>query len=140
MARQDEGTVHMIEAALASIMVLAALFYVNSMVASPVEDRTDGLESISSDVINVLEYRANSIEHPALGFALSSNVQWDQSSGPLAVDIGHILPAGIFYYVETPYGAIGQKPANGVDVYTRPFVAYGGPGNILDCKLSLWRP
>lgn len=129
----------MIEAVMASAMIMAVLFYVNSAPLWPAGERAVGLGPLSSDLLNVLEYRTNSLEHPALGFALSSPAQWNDSSDELAGDIGRMLPAGTYYFVETPYGSIGQRPAAGPSMYVRPFVAYGGAGKMLDCKLTLWR-
>lgn len=139
MERSDEGAIHMLEAALASVLVMAALFYVNSPAVVPAGDRMDDLRALSSDMLNVLEYRPNSLEHPSLGFALSSAGQWGESSGALDADISRILPAGAHYFMETPYGSIGQRPADGMRICSTPFVAYGGPGDMLDCKLMLWR-
>jgi hypothetical protein len=135
----DEGAVHMLEAALASVLVMAALFYVNSATLWTADGRSDDLRSMSSDVLNVLEYRDNSIEHPALGFALSSAAQWSDSSDELDADIVSMLPDGVYYYLETPYGGIGQRPVDGMGICSRPLVVYGGPGNVLDCKFILWR-
>lgn len=139
MARQpDEGAVHVLEAIMASVLVIAALVYVNT---SGVEarDRPDDLVALSSDILNVLQYRANSLEHPGLGLALSSAGQWHESSGALGADIGRILPDGVYYYLETPYGGLGQKPVDGMEVCSRPFVACGGDGKMLDCRMILWR-
>jgi len=139
LARQpDEGAVHVLEAIMASVLVIAALVYVNT---SGVEarDRPDDLVALSSDILNVLQYRANSLEHPGLGLALSSAGQWHESSGALGADIGRILPDGVYYYLETPYGGLGQKPVDGMEVCSRPFVACGGDGKMLDCRMILWR-
>ncbi len=140
MARPpDEGAVHMLEAIMASVLVMAALVYVNTSAAWPVRDHPDDLKALSSDILNVLQYRANSLEHPGLGFVLSSPGQWHDSSGAMGADIGYMLPDGVFYYLETPYGGLGQKPADGMEVCSRPFVACGGDGKVLDCKMILWR-
>jgi hypothetical protein len=135
----DEGAVHMLEAIMASVLVVAALVYVNTSASLPVHDHPDDLKVLSADVLNVLQYRANSLEHPGLGFALSSPGQWHDSSGALGADIGRMLPGGVYYYLETPYGGIGQRPADGMEVLSRPFVACGGDGKMLDCRMVLWR-
>jgi hypothetical protein len=129
----------MLEAVMASVLVVAALVYVNTSAAWPVCDHPDGLKALSSDVLDVLQYRANSIEHPSLGFALSSPGQWHDSSAAIGADIGHMLPGDVFYYLETPYGGLGQRPADGSKVCSRPFVACGGDGKMLDCRMVLWR-
>jgi hypothetical protein len=139
LARPDDGAVHVLEAIMASVLVVAALFYVNVSMAASARDRLDGLDALSADVLNVLQYRDNSLEHPAIGFALSSPGQWHDSSGALGADIGKMLPVGVFYYLETPYGGIGQRPADGIVVCPRPFVACGGDGKMLDCTMVLWR-
>lgn len=140
MARSlDEGAVHMLEAIMASVLVMAALVYVNTSAAWPVRDHSDDLMVLSSDILNVLQYRANSLEHPGLGFTLSSASQWHDSSGALGADISQMLPDGVHYYMETPYGGLGQKPVEGMKICTRPFVAYGGTGIMLDCQFILWR-
>ena len=139
MARREEGAVHMLEALMASVLVMAALVYVNTSLPVQHRDCPDDLAALSADVLNVLQYRANSLEHPGLGFALSSAGQWNDSSEALGADIGHMLPGGVYYYIETPYGGLGQKPVDGMEVCPRPFVACGGDGKMLACKLILWR-
>ncbi len=139
LGRNDEGAVHLIEATLAAAMVMAALFYVNNMAPQPSEGRPDGLEAFSADLLNVLEYRGNSLEHPALDFTLSSDTQWKESSDELYEDILHMLPPGTYCYMETPYGTIGRRPATGASLYVRPFIACDDEGGMLDCKLTLWR-
>jgi hypothetical protein len=136
----DDAVVHVMEAALASVMVMAVLFYVNSAATLPAANSDDGLKVMSSDLLCVLEHRPNSIENPSLGPALSSPAAWNDSSSALDADITHMLPAGVFYYMDTPYGAIGKSPADGIHVDTMPFEAYGGAGQMLDCRLVLWRP
>jgi hypothetical protein len=138
LGRNEEGAVHLIEAALAAAMVMVVLFYVNSMACMPAEERVGGLEPLSSDLLNVLEFRVNALEHPALGFTLSSAAQWNDSSDELYADVLRMLPAGTYCYLETPYGCVGQRPAAGAGIYVRPFVASGYAG-MLDCKLTLWR-
>jgi len=136
---RDEAAVHVLEAIMASVLIMAALAYVNASMPVPSSDRPDDLEILSSDVLNVLQYRDNSLEHPGLGFTLSSPARWQDSSGALGADIGHMLPDGVFYYLETPCGVLGQKPVDGVEVCSRPFVACGGDGKMLDCRMILWR-
>jgi len=85
-------------------MVMAALFYVNTMAPLPGPGRSAGMEDVSSDLLNVLLFRGNSLEHPSLGFTLSSGAQWRESSDELYSDILRMLPPGTYCYVETPYG------------------------------------
>jgi hypothetical protein len=140
LAHDDAGVVHVMEAAMASVMVMAVLFYVNSTALMPGGGLDNGLRVMSSDILCVMEHRPNSIEHPALGPALSSATQWNESSSALDADIRHMLPAGVYFYMDTPYGAIGQSPADSMHVDILPFEAYGGAGQMLDCRLALWRP
>lgn len=140
MARlNDEGAVHMLEAALASVLIVAALFFVNSSMARPSGHTQDGLSTQSSDLLDVLTYRSNSPGHPSLAFMLSSARQWDAGSADLGSDMAAMLPDGVYYYLLTPYGDIGLAPADGMETCSRPFVVYGGAGKMLDCKLVLWR-
>ena len=135
----DDGVVHMLEAIMASVLVIAALFYVNSSAVMPPADKQKDLGILSSDLVNVLTYRDNSIEHPSLGFTLSSESQWNDSKNTMGSDLESMLPNSVYYYMETPYGEIGNKPADGVKTFSRPFLVYGGNTRILDCKLVLWR-
>jgi hypothetical protein len=130
----------MLEAVMATALVVAALAYVNASFAIRAHDSQDGLRAMSSDVLNVLQYRASSLEHPGLGFALSSPARWRDSSASLGDDLSRLLPDGVYYCMETPYGGLGQKPPGGAKIYSRPFVVCGGDGKMLDCKLILWRP
>lgn len=135
----DEGVVHMLEAIMASVLVIATLFYVNSSAVMSPADKQEGLGMLSSDLVNVLMYRDNSIEHPSLGFTLSSESQWKDSKDALGSDLESMLPNGVYYYMATPYGQLGNAPADGVKTFSRPYLAYGGGTRILDCKLVLWR-
>ncbi len=122
----DEGVVHMLEAIMASVLVIAALFYVNSSAIVPPADKQENLGILSSDLINVLMYRDNSLEHPSLGFTLSSGSQWNDSKNAMGSDLESMLPNGVYYYMVTPYGDLGNEPADGVKTFSRPFMAYGG--------------
>ena len=139
MGRDDEGAVHLIEAVMAAAMVLAVLYYMGSMMPASSEGRTSGLETLSSDLISVLEFRGNSLEHPSLGFTLSSADRWNDSSDELYADADRMLPAGTYCYIDTPYGDIGRRPASGSNICVKPFMASGDGGTMLDCKLILWR-
>jgi len=130
----------MIEAALASVLVLAVLFFVNSTAIQAHGERPNDLGVLSSDLLDVLTCRGSSLEHPGLGFTLSSGEQWKHSSAALYSDMESMLPDGVYCYMATPYGTLGQAPGEGMESYSRPFLAYGGQsGQILDCKLVLWR-
>ena len=135
----EEGVVHMLEAIMASVLVIAALIYVNSSAVMPPADKQENLGMLSSDLVNVLMYRDNSLEHPSLGFTLSSGSQWNDSKDALGRDLESMLPAGVYYYMATPYGELGDLPADGAKTFSRPYLAYGGGTRILDCKLVLWR-
>lgn len=129
----------MFEALLASVLVMAALAYVNVSMAVPAHGRPDDLTALSSDMLNILQFKANSLEHPSLGFALLSADRWRDYSTALGADISCMLPEGVYYYLETPYGGLGQRPAGGMEVCSRPFVACGEDGKMLDCRMVLWR-
>jgi hypothetical protein len=139
----DDGAVHMLEAILASVLVISTLVMVNSYTVRHVNDGGNGLATLSSDILNLITYRDNSIEHPGLGFTLSSMEQWNNSSLALGADIEKMLPAGVYYHMATPYGTLGNIPAERARGYSRPFIAYSGfghgTGEMLDCKLVLWR-
>jgi hypothetical protein len=139
----DDGAVHMLEAILASVLVISTLVMVNSYMIRHVCDGDGGLEALSSDILNLLTYRDNSLEHPCLGFTLSSMKQWNNSSSALGADIEKMLPAGVYYHMSTPYGTLGNAPAEWARGYSRTFIAYSGfgqsTGEMLDCKLVLWR-
>lgn len=137
MERSDRGAVHLIEAALAAAMVMATLFYVNSL-APAAGERSGDLEPLASDLLNVLEFRVSSLEHPALGFVLASPRQWNDSADELYADVLHMLPAGTYCCMETPYGVVGQRPAGSADIHLRPFIAPAN-GEMLECRLVLWR-
>ncbi len=129
----------MFEAILASVLVMAALAYVNVSLAVPGHDPPEDLAALSSDMLNVLQYREDSLERPGLGLALSSADAWHDCSAALGADISRMLPDGVYYYLEAPYGSLGHKPVDGMEVCPRPFVACGGDGKMLDCQLILWR-
>jgi hypothetical protein len=139
----DDGAVHMLEAVLASVLVISTLVMVNSYMVRHVSDGGDDLAKLSSDILNLITYRDNSLEHPGLGFTLSSMEQWNNSSSTLGADIEKVMPAGVYYHMSTPYGTLGKAPAERARGYSRPFIAYsgfgGGAGEMLDCKLVLWR-
>ena len=139
MAQNDEGAVHLIEAAIAAAIVMAVLYYLSSVAPMQAEPQGSGLEDISSDILSILEFRANSLDHPSLGFALSTMARWNDSSSRIYADAVRTLPAGTYCYIETPYGSIGQRPAGECTVYVKPFIASGDGGAMLDCELVLWR-
>lgn len=134
----DAGAVYLIEAALAAVAVIGVLCYVNSL-APATAGGPDGLAAMSSDLLNVIEFRPASLEHPSLGLAAASAARWNESSDELYADILHMLPPGTYCYLETPYGTTGVRPADGADMYARPFIASGEGGAMLDCRLTLWR-
>lgn len=140
--RHDAGAVHMLEAILASVLVISTLFLASSYAIRHPES-CDDLSVLSSDILNVMTYRDSSLEHPGLGFTLSSPGRWKDYSSAMGADIEKMLPKGVFYYIATPYGILGATPADGARTASRPFIAYsrpdGGPGEMLDCKLVLWR-
>jgi len=137
--RCEGGAVHMLEAAVSSVLVVAVLFYINSAPLWHFDYCDDGVRLLSSDILNVLQYRANSQEHPSIGFALYSQEQWRECAEALGTDIEGMLPAGVYYCLDTPYGSIGRMPSDGMSIYSRPFVAFGDTGKMLDCRLILWR-
>ena len=141
--RHDDGAVHMLEATLASVLVISTLVAVNSFPVRLSGESGDELGMVAADILNVVIYGDSSIEHPGVGFSLSSPAQWENSSPALGADIGKMLPAGVHYYLATPYGTLGRTAVDGAVSCSRPFVAYSGfdngTGQMLDCKLVLWR-
>jgi hypothetical protein len=139
---RDDGAVHMLEAILASVLVISTLFMASSYALRHPESSGD-LSILASDILNVMTYKDSSLEHPGLGFTLLSPGRWKDYSSTLGADIEKMLPKGVFYYVATPYGTLGPMPADGSRTASVPFIAYsrpdGGPGEMLDCKLVLWR-
>jgi hypothetical protein len=128
----------MLEAAVSSVLVVAVLFYINSVQPWPA-DGDDSLRLLSSDILSVLQYRAGSPERPSLGFALYSESQWIDSKDALGEEIEGMLPSNVYYCLDTPYGRIGRMPSDGMRIYSRPFVAFCDTGKMLDCRLILWR-
>lgn len=134
----DDGAVHMIEAAVSSILVAAVLLYISAQ-PWPVDGGDDSLRLLSSDILNVLQYRVGSPERPSLGFALYSESQWIESKDALGEEIERMLFPGVYYCLDTPYGHIGRMPPDGMEIYSRPFVAFCDKGSMLECRLILWR-
>ena len=138
----DDGAVHMLEAILASTLVISTLFLASSNAIRHPESSGD-LSILSSDILNVMAHKDSSLEHPCLGFTLSSPGRWKDYSSALGADIKKMLPKGVYYYMATPYGTLGAMPADGARTASMPFIAYSRPddcpGEMLDCKLVLWR-
>ena len=58
----DHGAVHMLEAILATALLISMLAYMNANITAPASSEHDGLEPLSGDIINVLMYRNNTVE------------------------------------------------------------------------------
>lgn len=137
----DNGAIHMLESALATVLLLSTLAYINSCVMAPAAEDTPDLRLMSADITHVLSYRSSSVEHPNLSYAFSSPVCWGRSSGHLGHDIRDMLPHGTYYYFSSPYGELGDRPPDGVGMCARPIEIFSDAGEtIMDCELILWRP
>ncbi|MCD1294814.1 hypothetical protein CUJ83_07355 [Methanocella sp. CWC-04] len=129
----------MLEAMAASILLVSVLACLN--VAAPaMNDDTEDLMLLSSDMLNILMYRSSTPEHPNLGHAMSSGTDWENDSAKIDEDARSMLPDRVKYYMVTGYGCIGDRPPSGVNVCVRPFQAYCiDTGQIMDCSIMVWR-
>jgi hypothetical protein len=100
----------------------------------------EDLRTLSSDLLNMLEYRSNLPAHPDLAHVISSQADWEAKAPVLDADIRSMLPAGTRYCITTPAGSIGDEPPDYAPKYVRPFEAFMTDTNtIVECKLIIWR-
>ncbi len=136
----DTGAIYTAEAAVAAILListLAAIMYVQP--GNPGQS-TEDLRTISSDLLNILEYRSNLPAHPSLAHVISSQADWGAKAPVLEADIRSVLPPGTRFYMTTPVGSIGDVPPDYAQKYVRPFEAFMTETNtIVECKLTIWR-
>ncbi len=136
----DEGAVHMLEAILASVMVIATLAYMNANVQALSSAAYDDLPPLSDDILNVLMYRSNTVSDPGLAHVVSSREEWNSDAAVMGESIREMLPAGTHYYLRSPYGELGEMPPSFVRSYARPFAVYcKSDGRMKECELVLWR-
>lgn len=136
----DHGAVHMLEAVLATVLLISVLAFMNANITTPVSSEHDSLGSLSGDIINVLMYRNNTVEDPGLAHVMSSPKEWKNDSAILGMSIAKMLPAGVHYYLQSPYGELGERPPSCVKTYARPFIVYCEDGEkVEECELILWR-
>jgi hypothetical protein len=136
----DHGAVHMLEAILATVLLITVLAYMNANITAPASGERDGPVPLSGDIINVLMYRDNTVEHPGLALVMSSPEEWKKDSANMGDSIEEMLPDGVHFYLQSLYGDLGEKPPSYVNTYARPFIVYcEGEDKMEECELILWR-
>ena len=125
---------------LATVLLISALAYMNANITAPALSEHDGLGPLSGDILNVLMYRNNTVEDPGLAHVMSSPKEWKNDSAMMGVSIEEMLPEGVHYYLQSPYGELGERPPSYVKTYARPFTVYCEEEEKMeDCELILWR-
>jgi hypothetical protein len=136
----DHGAVHMLEAILATVLLISTLAYMNTNLSAPESSEHDGLGSLSGDIMNVLMYRNNTVEDPGLAHVMSSPKEWEKDSAVMGASIQAMLPESVHYYLLSPYGDLGERPPSYVKTYARPFTVYcEDKERMEECELMLWR-
>jgi hypothetical protein len=139
LRKDDGGAIFTAEAVLASILVLSLVACL-SMTTTGVGENTCDLDTMSGDLLDLLEHRENTPSHPNLGIALSSPDSWERQKDALEADVKSMMPAGVHYHLSTPYGTIGERPPGVTPTSVRPFQSYRyDSGTIVECSLALWR-
>lgn len=138
--KNDQAAVHMLEAILATALLISTLAYMNANVTAPSPGECDGMGSLSGDIVNVLMYRNNTVEDPGLAHVMSSPKEWKNDSAVMGVSVEEMLPEGVHYNLLSPYGELGERPPSYVKTYARPFTVYCKEEEKMeDCELILWR-
>ncbi len=136
----DHGAVHMLEAIIATVLLISTLAYMNANVTAPALSEHDGLVPLSSDILNVLMYRNNTVEDPGLAHVMSSPKEWKNDSAVMGVSIEEMLPESVHYYLLSPYGELGERPPSYIKTYAKPFAVYCEEEEKMeDCELIIWR-
>lgn len=136
----DHGAVHMLEAILATVLLISTLAYMNANIAAPVLSEHNGLGPLSGDIMNVLMYRNNTVEDPGLTHVMSSEKEWKNDSTIMGASIEDMLPENVHYYLQSPYGELGERPPSYIETYSRPFTVYcQDEKKMEECELILWR-
>ena len=136
----DSGAVHMLEAILATVLLLYVRAYMNANIHAPASGENDAHGSLSGDILNALMYRNNTVEDPGLAHVMSSQKEWDKDSASMGTAIEGMLPDGMHYYVLSRYGELGDKPPSYVNAYARPFTVYCEDDEKMEeCEMVLWR-
>ena len=136
----DRGAIYTAEAAFAAILLLATLAGIMYVQPGDPGQCPEDLRILSSDLLNILEYRSNLPAHPNLAYVICSQADWKAKAPVLDEDVRSMLPAGTRFYMTTPAGSIGDAPPDYAPKYVRPFEAFARETNtIVECKLILWR-
>lgn len=136
----DRGAVHMLEAILATVLLISVLAYMNVNTAAPGSSEHDDLGPLSGDILNVLMYRNNTVEDPGLAHVMSSLKEWKDDSAVMGTSIEEMLPEGVHYDLQSPYGELGDRPPSYTKTYARPFTVYcEDEEKMEECELILWQ-
>lgn len=135
-----EGALHTIEAIIGALLMLSCVACLDGMLQDSARESADDLESMSGDLLYVLEYRENRPGHPGLAQALSTPDAWAGLSPAIESDIRDMLPAGVRGCLMTPYGNAGSYPPDGAVMHVRPLLGLRmDTHEVVDCRLILWR-
>lgn len=130
----------MLEAILATALLISVLAYMNANITAPASSEHDGLGPLSGDIVNMLMYRNNTVENPGIIHVMSSPNEWKNDSAIMGASIEGMLPASVHYLLQSPYGELGERPPSDVKTYSRPFVVYyQDDEKTEECELVLWR-
>jgi hypothetical protein len=140
LSGDDTAAIHVAEALLASFIVLSALTLTGLPSAGPADAGLHDMETMASDLIDVMEHRDSRPGHPSLASVMTSAESWNEESASLESDLREFVPWGTWFCLTTPYGSVGDRPPDGVVSCARPFQAYcRSDGRIVDCCLTIWR-
>jgi hypothetical protein len=136
----DKGAVYMLEAILATVLLISVLAYMNANITAPTYGEHDSLKPLADDIINILMYRNNTVEAPGLIHVMSSSEEWKNDSAVMGTCIKAMLPESVHYHFQSPYGELGEIPPTDVQSYSRPFITYCEEDEKMEeCELILWR-
>ncbi len=136
----DLGAVHMLEAIMATVLLISTLAYMNANITALPPGEHDSLGPLSGDILNVLMHRNNTVENPGLAHVMSSQKEWTNDSAVMGVSIEEMLPDNVHYFLLSPYGELGARPPSYIQTYAKPFTVYCGETEKLEeCELILWR-
>ena len=136
----DSAAVHTFEALVAAILIVSTLSWTLALHPTASPAGPDDLRALSSDLLNVLEYRGNLPDHPDLAHVIDSQESWDANSPLLDTDVRSMLPPGTKYYLTTQFGFRGDAPPESVQIYVRTFEAFRSDEKVIaEGKLMVWR-
>jgi hypothetical protein len=131
----------MIEAVIAAFLLFSALAGVQAISGHLSRDSNDDVMQMTTDLLYILEHGENRPGHPGLAQALSSQSAWLERLPALESDLRGRMPPGYRVYLRTPYGDAGDCPSDLVTMSVRPFLAYRQEtGEVIDCRIVVWRP